>query len=85
MIKTFEMDYGNGIEVEEFDVDYMVLFGAYDNEHPELHYRNRRSRGLIYDTVEVAREKAEGYSNARIWEVAHAIDSGDIVFISEVK
>ena len=44
MRKTFKMDYGNGTELEEFDVDYMVLFGAYDNEHPELHYNNRRSK-----------------------------------------
>ena len=28
---------------------------------------------------------AEGYSNAKIYEVAHAIDSGDIAFISEVR
>lgn len=85
MRKEFEMDYGNGIEIEEFDVDYMVLFGTYDNEHPELHYNNRRSKKQIYDTVEEVKEKAEGYSNAKIWEVAHAIDSGDIVFISEVR
>lgn len=79
------MDYGNGIEMEEFDVDYIVLFGAYNNEHPEDHYGNRKSKGLIYDTVEKAKEKAEGYSNAKIWEIAHAIDSGDIVFVSEVR
>lgn len=85
MRKTFEMDYGNGIEMEEFDVDYMVLFGAYDNEHPELHYGNRRSKGEVYDSIERAREEAEGYYNAKIWEVAHAIDSGDVVFVSEVE
>ena len=44
MRKEFEMDYGNGIVIDEFDVDYMVLFGAYDNEHPELHYNNRKSK-----------------------------------------
>lgn len=85
MRKEFEMDYGNGIVIEEFDVDYMVLFGAYDNEHPELHYNNRKSKRQVYDTVEEAKEKAEGYCNAKIWEVAHAIDSGDIAFISEVR
>lgn len=85
MRKEFEMDYGNGIVIEEFDVDYMVLFGAYDNEHPELHYNNRRSKRQVYDTVEEAKEMAEGYSNAKIYEVAHAIDSGDIAFISEVR
>ena len=50
MRKEFEMDYGNGIEIEEFDVDYMVLFGAYNNEHPEDHYGNRKSKGEIYET-----------------------------------
>lgn len=85
MRKEFEMDYGNGIEIEEFDVDYMVLFGAYNNEHPEDHYGNRKSKGEIYETLEIAKEKAEDYSNAKIWEVAHAIDTGDIVFISEVR
>lgn len=85
MRKEFEMDYGNGIVIEEFDVDYMVLFGAYDNEHPELHYNNRKSKRQIYDTLEAAKEEAEGYSNAKIWEVAHSIDSGDIAFISEVR
>ena len=81
MRKTFEMDYG----MEEFDVDYMVLFGAYDNEHPELHSNNGRSNRQVYDTIEEAREKAEGYFNAKIWEVAHATDSGDIAFLTEVK
>ena len=81
MLKIFEMDYGT----DEFDVDYMVLFGAYDNEHPELHYNNRRSKKQVYETIEEAREHAEGYSNARIWEVAHATDSGDIAFLTEVK
>lgn len=85
MLKTFEMDYENGIEMEEFEVDYMVLFGAYDNEHPESHYNNRKSKRQVYDTIEEAREQAEGYSNAKIWEVAHATDSGDIVFLTEVK
>ena len=54
-------------------------------EHSELHYNNRRSKRQVYDTVEEAKEKAEDYSNAKIWEVAHAIDSGDITFISEVR
>ena len=81
MRKTCEMDYG----MEEFDVDYMVLFGAHDNEHTELHYNNRRSKRQVYDTIEEAREKAEGYFNAKIWEVAHATDSGDIAFLTEVK
>ena len=85
MRKTFEMDYGNGIELEEFDVDYMVLFGAYDNEHPELHYNNRRCKRQVYDTIEEAREKAEGYFNAKIWDAAHATDSGDIAFLTEVN
>ena len=85
MLKTFEMDYGNGIEMEEFEVDYMVLFGAYDNEHPEDHYNNRKSKRQIYNTMEEAREYAKGYSNAKIWEVAHYIDSGDIAFLTEVK
>ena len=52
MRKEFEMDYG---VIEEFDVDYMVLFGAYDNEHPELHYNNRRSKRQVYETIEEAR------------------------------
>ena len=81
MRKTFEMDCG----VAEFDVDYIVLFGAYDNANPELHYDSKKSRGQVYNTVEEAKEQAEGYSDAKIWEVAHAIDSGDIVFLSEVK
>lgn len=75
MRKTFE--------TEEFDVDYIVLFGD-ENLRPEDHYRNRKSKREVYNTVEEAREKAECYSNARVWEVAHATDSGDIVFTSEV-
>ena len=70
---------------EVYDFDYMVLFGAYDNEHPEDHYRNRKSKGEIYNTIRQARERAWGYSNVKIWEVAHSIDSGDIVFVREVK
>lgn len=81
MRKSFEMDYG----IEEFDVDYMVLDGVYANEHPEAHYGNRKSKGEIYKSLEEAKEKATLYYNAKIWEVAHAIDSGDIVFVSEVR
>lgn len=84
MRKTFEIDYGEGIELEEMEVDYMVLFGT-ANHKPFDHYRNRKSKGEVYDTIEIAKEKAEEYSNAKIWEVAHAIDSGDIVFVSEIK
>ena len=54
MRKTFEMDYGNGKELEEFDIDYIVLFGAYDNEHPESNYNNRKSKTQVYDTIEEA-------------------------------
>ena len=57
MRKTFEMDYGNGKELEEFDIDYIVLFGAYDNEHPESHYNNRKSKRQVYDTIEEARKQ----------------------------
>lgn len=80
MIKEFEMDYGK----EKFEVDYMVLFGTY-NQHPEDHYRSEKSKGNVYETVEEAAFKARGYSNSTIWEVAHALDSGDIVFCNEIK
>lgn len=73
------------IENEEYEVDYIVLFGRYENEHPEDHYKNRRRRRLVYDTVEKAAEKASCRPDARVWEVAHAIDSGDIMFVAEIK
>lgn len=81
MRKTF--NYDDGI-VEEYEVDYMVLFGAYDNEHPENHYSNRKSKGKVYETIEEAREQAEGYSNAKIWEIAHC-DDGGVAFVTQVK
>ena len=68
MRKEFEMDYG---VIEEFDVDYMVLFGAYDNEHPELHYNNRRSKRQVYDTVEEAKEKLAQLDKG--WYDDHAV------------
>jgi len=85
MRKTFEIDYGNGVETEEFEVDYIVLFGVYDNEHPEDHYKNRKSNGKVYETIEEAKEKAEGCCDSKIWEVVHAIDTGDIIFFNEIK
>ena len=84
MRKLFEMDYGDGIEMEEMEVDYMVLFGT-ANYKPFDHYGNRKSKGEIFTTEEEAKEYAEGYSNAKIWEVAHAIDTGDIVTITEIR
>lgn len=85
MTKEFEMDYGEGTIKEKFDVDYMVLVGAYDNEHPTDHYRARKAARKVCETLEEAREKADGVFGAIIWEVAHDISSGDIVFVSEVK
>lgn len=73
------------IENEEYEVDYIVLFGRYENEHPEDHYKNKASRRLVYDTVEEAAEKASYRPDAKVWEVAHAMDSGDIVFVTELK
>jgi hypothetical protein len=81
MIKQFNF---NG-KIEEYDVDYMVLFGERDNEHPEDHYTNRKNNGMVFDTLVEAKDSADEKWNARIWEVAHAIDSGDIVFVTEVK
>lgn len=80
MLKKFEMDYG----IEELEVDYIVLIGAYDNEHPKDHYSNRRSCGKVYETLDRAKEVAEGQTDAKIWEVAHAIDTGDIMFVTQM-
>lgn len=85
MRKSFEMEYENETVTEEFNVDYMVLFGKYDNERPESHYGNRKSKGEIYSSIERAREEAAGKTDAKIWEVAHALDSGDIVFLNEIE
>lgn len=85
MIKTFEMEYDSKVVQEEMEVDYIVLFGAYYNEHPAEHYKYKKSIHQVYKTAEQAKEMAAEHTNARVWEVAHAIDSGDIVFVTEVK
>lgn len=85
MTKTYEVYNGNEDVIEEYEVDYMVLFGAYNNEHPEDHYNNRKSKHEVYETLDEAKEKAEGHTNARIWEIAHDIECGDIVFVKEVS
>lgn len=61
------------------NVEYIVLFGS-DRNHPDDHYAACRNK---FDYIADARKYAKGYSNASIFEVHFARDSGDILYFSE--
>lgn len=63
--------------------DYIVLYGSYDNEHPEDHYKNRKSLGKVFDSADEAAEHAE--EGGVIWEIEHYEDSGDIQCVRRIK
>lgn len=84
MKKNFEVECDGEVFEDELRVYYIVLFGAYNNEHPEDHFEAERSRGRAYETAEEAKERAEGFCNAKIWEIA-LCDDGMVAFATEIK
>jgi hypothetical protein len=61
--------------------DYIVVFGEYDRYNVDLIWRCRKH----YRYLKEARKNTEIYSNAHIFKLVYAADSGDLLSYTEIR